>query len=97
MLIRWHGCPCVPDSGVSVEEGLVTVGEIVNFNQIKSAGRMNEALVIFLTEAVLVSKLAEEGFRVQGSLSEVSALVMPGTKVLLSHAPPFLKNESDTL
>lgn len=74
----------MPDIGVSVEECLVAVGEVVGFNKIKSASRMNKALVIFLTDVDLVNKLVEEGFSVQGSFIEVSPLVTPVTKVILS-------------
>ncbi|MGH0128767.1 UNVERIFIED_CONTAM: hypothetical protein FKN15_041109, partial [Acipenser sinensis] len=59
-----------------------------------SASRINKALVIFLAEVMLVNRLVEEGFTVKGEFVQVSPLVTPVTKVIISNVPPFLKNES---
>lgn len=61
---------------------------------IRSASRMNKVLVIFLTEVTLVNRLVEEGFTVKGEFVQVSPLVIPVTKIIISNVPPFLKNES---
>ncbi|KAK6491847.1 ubiquitin-conjugating enzyme E2 variant 3 isoform X3, partial [Huso huso] len=92
-LTRWHGCRCVPDSAVSVEDCLLAVCKVVEGDRIVSASRMNKGLVIFFKDTQDVDKLVQEGFVVQGSLVHVSPLATPFAKVILSNVPPFLKNE----
>ncbi len=45
-----HGCKCMPEDSVSIEDVLIAISEQVGGLNIKSASRMNKALVIFLKE-----------------------------------------------
>ncbi|MGH0128140.1 UNVERIFIED_CONTAM: hypothetical protein FKN15_061448 [Acipenser sinensis] len=42
-LSRRHGVSCLPDTGVSVEECLLAVGEVFGYENIVSASRMNKS------------------------------------------------------
>lgn len=50
-----HGCKCLSDETVSVEDCLIAVGNTVGALNILSALRMNKAVVIFLRETSMVS------------------------------------------
>lgn len=90
---RRHGVRCVPAQGVSVEDVLMAVGEEIGYDNISSASRMNKAVVIFVKEERLVSRLVSNGIVVSGDFVVVSPLVTPTTKVFISNVPPFIGNE----
>ncbi|KAI3359176.1 hypothetical protein L3Q82_002603 [Scortum barcoo] len=46
-LTRRHAVKVLPQAGCSVEEVGSAVGEVVGFESVKSASRMNSAVVIF--------------------------------------------------
>ncbi|KAK0155417.1 hypothetical protein N1851_002219 [Merluccius polli] len=53
-LTRRHGCKCVPDASVTVEDVLLAMCEVVGGGKnIKSASRMNKAIVVFLAETAM--------------------------------------------
>lgn len=93
-LSRRNGCRCVPELGVSVEEVLVAVGEVVGFDHILSASRMNKAIVVFLSTEQLVSQLTENGVWVRGSHVTMTPLATPATKITVSNVPPFIPNDA---
>lgn len=86
---RRHGVRCVPAQGVSVEDVLLAVGEEVGYDNISSASRMNKAVVIFVKEERLVSRLVSNGIVVSGDFVVVSPLVT----LFISNVPPFIGNE----
>ncbi|KAL7838651.1 hypothetical protein AOLI_G00270550 [Acnodon oligacanthus] len=88
-----HGVRCVPESGVTVEEVLLAVGEQVGCENIYSASRMNKAVVVFLVMESCVSRLTESGIWVKGNMVQVSPLSAPATRIIVSNVPPFIKNE----
>ncbi|KAI3352703.1 hypothetical protein L3Q82_020166, partial [Scortum barcoo] len=55
-LTRRHAVKVLPQAGCSVEEVGSAVGEVVGFESVKSASRMNSAVVIFLDEVVKVER-----------------------------------------
>jgi len=87
-----HGVRCVPDADSNVEDVLVAVGEQIGFDNIISASRMNKAVVVFLKDESLVSKLIETSVWVNGAFTVVSPLVSQSVRVTISNVPPFILN-----
>ncbi len=54
---------------------------------------MNGAVVIFLDEVDKVNRLLESGVTINDTHTPVFSLTGPAKKVIISNAPPFLKNE----
>lgn len=88
-----HGVRCVPAEGVTVEDVLLGMGEIVGHGNIVSASRMNKAVVVFLKESLQADQLVENGVWVSGVFVSVTPLVSPTTRVTISNVPPFISNE----
>lgn len=87
-----HGVRCVPEAGVSVEEVLVAIGEQVGYDNVVSASRMNKAVVVFLKERNLTSRLVESGIWVSGVYVVISPLVSQSSRITISNCPPFIPN-----
>lgn len=92
-LTRRHAIKLSPPDRCSVEECSLAVGEIVGYESVKSASRMNNAVVIFLDHMDKVNQLLESGVVIQGTFTPVLSLVNPAKKIIISNVPPFLKNE----
>lgn len=69
------------------------MGELVGFENILSASRMNKATVVFLKTEQLVNQLTESGIWIKEMFVPVTPLVAPATKVTISNVPPFISNE----
>ncbi|KAI2647814.1 Transposon TX1 uncharacterized 82 kDa protein [Labeo rohita] len=89
-----HGCRCVPDEGVTVEDLLVVIGEQLGFENIVSASRMYKAIVVFLKSEALVNQLTVSGVWVKESFVPVTPLSAPATKITVSNVPPFISNDA---
>lgn len=89
-----HGCKCLPDETVSVEDCLIAVSNAVSAQNILSASRMNKAVVIFLRETSMVNDLVEHGLSVKDVFVPVLPLTNPSKKVVLSNVPPFIPNDT---
>ncbi len=76
------------------EECVLVVGEVVGHISIRSASRMNGAVVLFLDKVEKVNTIVENGIVLYGSLIKVFPLVNPARKVLLSNVPPFISDEA---
>lgn len=87
-----HGIRCVPAQGVTVEDVLLAVGELIGYENISSASRMNKAVVVFVKEEELANRLISEGIVVGGDFLTISPLVTPTTRVTVSNVPPFIPN-----
>ncbi|KAI3365139.1 hypothetical protein L3Q82_010107, partial [Scortum barcoo] len=92
-LTRRHAVKVLPQAGCSVEEVGSAVGEVVGFESVKSASRMNSAVVIFLDEVVKVERVVEAGIVLRDTFTPVYPLVNPSKKITVSNAPPFIKND----
>lgn len=92
-LTRRHAIKLSPPDGCSVEECSLAVGEIVGYESIKSASKMNSAVVIFLDNVDKVNQLLVSGLVIHDTYTPVLSLVSPAKKVVISNVPPFLKNE----
>ncbi|KAI3372191.1 hypothetical protein L3Q82_007048 [Scortum barcoo] len=92
-LTRRHAIKMVPVSSCSVEECSLAVGELVGYSSVKSASRMNSAVVIFLDSVDKVNRVVESGVVIQGTFTPVLSLVNPAKKIIISNVPPFIQNE----
>ncbi|KAJ3582599.1 hypothetical protein NHX12_000443 [Muraenolepis orangiensis] len=59
---------------------------------IMSASRMYGNIVMFLDSTAKVNEVVDKGVLIQDTFTPVMALVNPATKVIISDAPPFIKN-----
>ncbi len=91
-----HGCKCLPDEFITVEDCLIAIGSEVGSRNIVSASRMNKAVVVFLREVSLVQHLVEFGLSIRDTFLPVLPLSSPSKtpKVILSNVPPFITDDS---
>ncbi|TWW78252.1 hypothetical protein D4764_11G0003730 [Takifugu flavidus] len=92
-LTHRHAVKLSPPAGVSVEECVLVVGEIVGPRSVKSASRMNRTVVVFMDSTEKADQLVVAGVVIKGALTPVFPLSNPVKKVVVSNVPPFLKNE----
>ncbi len=90
-LTRRHGVKVA--SAVSIAECCLVAGEVVGFDSVLSAARMNSAIVIFLSTVEKANELVERGLVINDAFTAVLPLSMPSKRVTLSNVPPdFLVN-----
>ncbi len=90
-LTRRHGVKVA--SAVSIAECCLAAGEVVGFDSVLSAARMNSAIVIFLSTVEKANELVERGLVINDAFTAVLPLSMPSKRVTLSNVPPdFLVN-----
>lgn len=89
-----NGCKCFPDQICRVEDVLMAMGKVVGHDKIVSASRMNKAVVVFLKDEKFVNMLVESGIEMSDTFVQVTPLRSPATRVIISNAPPFIKNEA---
>ncbi|TWW52969.1 Ornithine decarboxylase [Takifugu flavidus] len=77
----------------TVEEVAPAVGEVIGHGSVKSAARMNGAVVVFVEKVEQVNRLVEAGISVGGRFEVVLPLSQLATKVTLSNVPPFITDE----
>ena len=92
-LSRMHGFRNSPTFPCSVEDCGLAVGELIGHSSIKSAARMNGAVVIFVDSVAKANKVVETGIVVNDSFVSVSPLTTPAAKVTISNIPPFIGDE----
>lgn len=92
-LTRRHGIKVPVGVDCSVEECSLAVGQIVGCESIRSASRMNHAMVLFLDSIDKVNKVVEQGIVVKDAHTMVFPLINPSRKVMLSNVPPFIKDD----
>ena len=93
-LTRRHAVKLIPAVQCSVEEATLAVGQVVGCGSVKSASRMNGAIVIFLDSTNKVNDVVEKGVVIHDTFTPVLPLVSPARKITISNAPPFIKNET---
>lgn len=74
-LSRRHGIKLAPVMNCSVEDCSLAVGEVVGFDSIMSASRMNSAVVIFLDTIEKVNRVVQSGVVIQDTFTPVMPLV----------------------
>ena len=92
-LSRRHGIKVGAGSLHSVEDVALAVGDIVGHSSVKSAAKMNSAVVLFLERVDQVDQLVEAGLSVNGAFEQVLPLTQPATRVTLSNVPPFISDD----
>ncbi|TWW61012.1 Transposon TX1 uncharacterized 82 kDa protein ORF 1 [Takifugu flavidus] len=92
-LSRKYGVKVGAGSVLSVEEVALAVGQKISHSSIKSAARMNRAVVLFLEKVEQVNKLVETGITVGGQFVQVTLLTQPAARITLSNVPPFISDE----
>ncbi|XP_075935168.1 dual specificity protein phosphatase CDC14AB isoform X3 [Anarhichas minor] len=93
-LTRKHGVKIPPLFGCSVEECSLAVGELVGHSCVKSAARMNNAVVIFLDSVETAEVVLENGIEVGEHFLPVHPLSSLAVKVTVSNVPPFIRNDA---
>ena len=88
-LTRKHGFKVNASFPCSVEDIGLAVGEQVGHGSVRSAARMNGAVVIFLDQVEKVNRVVETGITVK----QMFVQVVPLTRVILSNVPPFITDE----
>lgn len=80
-----NGSRWVLEDNVTVEEVLVVVGDQI--------GHENKAVVVFLKEKSLVSRLIVSGLVINYAFVQLSPLYTPPTKVTISNVLPLVSDE----
>ena len=93
-LTRRHGIKIASAFPCSVEECSLAVGGLVGHSSVKSAARMNNAVVIFLDSVEKVNMVVATGIQVNDTFVSVLPLATPAVKVTLSNVPPFIRDET---
>lgn len=90
-LTRSHGVKV--ECAASVEECSLAIGEIVGHENVKSASRMNNAIVLFLGTVEKAREVIQSGVVINDTLRPVLPLSSPSKKIIISNVPPFIKDE----
>lgn len=90
-LTRRHGVKI--DVTASIEECSLAVSAVVGHENVLSASRMNNAIVLFVKTIELANLLVESGVEIGGIFTSVLPLSTPSKRVTLSNVLPFIKNE----
>ncbi|XP_062422347.1 uncharacterized protein LOC134133281 [Pungitius pungitius] len=92
-LTRKHGVKVPPGFPCSVEDCSLAVGEMVGHGSVKSAARMNNAVVLFVDSVDKANMVVEKGIVVNQTRVPVLPLATPATRVTVSNVPPFIGDE----
>lgn len=92
-LTREHGVKEGGSSLCGVEEVALAVGNVIGHDCVKSAARINGAVVLFVEKVAQAKLLAEKGIEVNSMLMSVLQLTQPATKITLSNVPPFISDD----
>ncbi|TWW73712.1 hypothetical protein D4764_15G0011080 [Takifugu flavidus] len=92
-LSRRHGVKVGAGSVLSVEEVALAVGQEIGHSAVKSAARMNRAVVLFVENVDQANRLVETGITVGGQFVQVTPLTQPAARITLSNVPPFIGDE----
>uniref|UniRef100_A0AAQ4RI02 Aminopeptidase n=1 Tax=Gasterosteus aculeatus aculeatus TaxID=481459 RepID=A0AAQ4RI02_GASAC len=93
-LTRKHGVRIALSPSYSVEDCSLAVGKLVGHRSVKSAARMNNAVVIFLDSVEKADAVVVSGIAVHGALVPVLPLSTPAVRVTVSNVPPFIGDEA---
>ena len=94
-LTRKHGVVCVPPNEVSVDDIVTAIGNLLGFEKVHAASRMNKRVVVFISDDHLVHDIVSTGISTEnGYFILASPLATTSTKIVLSDVPPFIKNEA---
>lgn len=80
-------------SASSIEECCLAAGEVVGYDSVLSASRMNNAIVMIMSSVEKANELVERVLVINDAFTVVLPLSMPSKRVTLSNVPPFVKDE----
>ena len=86
-LTRQHGVKI--QCSASVEECSLAIGDVVGHENVKSAPRMNSAIVVFIATIEKARQLIVTGIVLNAYIT-VLPLSSPSKKVIISNVPPFI-------
>ena len=92
-LTRRHGVKIASKFKFSVEECSLAVGKVVGNSSVKSAARMNSAIVIFVDSIDKANTLVENGVVIKNTFVPITPLATSAKKVIISNVPPFIRDE----
>uniref|UniRef100_G3N7E2 CCHC-type domain-containing protein n=1 Tax=Gasterosteus aculeatus TaxID=69293 RepID=G3N7E2_GASAC len=92
-LTRKRGVKVPPGFPCSVEDCSLAVGEMVGHGSVKSAARMNNAVVMFMDSVDKANMVVEKEIVVNETFVPVLPLATPATRVTVSNVPPFIRDE----
>ncbi|TWW62671.1 hypothetical protein D4764_04G0013180 [Takifugu flavidus] len=92
-LTRRHGVKVGARSLYTVEEVALAVGEVIGHGSVKSAARMNGAVVLFVKKVEQVNLLVGAGISDGRRFDAVLPLTQPAAYVTLSNVHPLITNE----
>lgn len=75
-----NGFRCVLEDNATVEDVLIAVVDQIGHENIVSASRMNQAVVVFLKEQNLVNRLIVSGLTVKDAFVQLSPMYISTTK-----------------
>ena len=94
-LSRKHGIACSPPEGVTVEAIVMVIGNIIGFEKVRAASRMNKRVIIFVSDEAFVAPIVEQGLALDsGTFVMAYPLDSCAQRVVISNLPPFLKNDN---
>lgn len=88
-----HEVRCVPAQGVTVEDVLLAIREKVGYENITSASRMYDAVLVFVEKKDIVNRLVRDRIVVSGDFLIISHVVTLMIRVTISNVPPFIRND----
>ena len=89
-----HGTCFVPPEGVSLEEALLTIGELIGCENIRAASRMFHKIGVFISNVHLTHVVVQNGLVLDdGQYVPISSWDTPASKILLSNVLPTLSGE----
>lgn len=89
-LTRRHGVKV--QCSASVEECSLAIGNVVGHDNVKSASRMNSAIVAFVGTVEEAQTLVATGITINDEYIPVLPLGSPSKKIIISNVPPFIKD-----
>lgn len=92
-LTRKHAVKIASRFKFSVEECSLAVGRVVGNGSVKSAARMNNAVVIFVDSVDKANTLVEKGIVINDTFVPVAPLATLAKRVIISNVPPFIRDE----
>ena len=85
---------CSPPEGVSVEAIVLAIGNIIGFDKVRTASRMNKRVIVFVSDEEHVTLIVQQGLSLDsGHFVMTYPLDTPAQKVVISNVPPFLSGD----
>ena len=78
----------------SLEDVVLAVGNIIGFEHVRTASRLNQKVVVFVSHENFVHDVVSEGLTTDnGVFMLASPMDTPAVKIVVSNVPPLLPND----